>query len=79
MSKHADKHKDRIALFPSPRHLIRGLVRFIINSGGIMDNFIIGFCKVEFLCYAGSPNWLGWGLLGFGALVLLLICIMILS
>ena len=44
-----------------------------------MDNFIIGFCKVEFLCYAGSPNWLGWGLLGFGALVLLLICIMILS
>jgi len=27
MSKHGDKHEDRTALFPSPRHLIRGLVR----------------------------------------------------
>ena len=26
MSKHGDKHEDRTALFPSPRHLIRGLV-----------------------------------------------------
>jgi hypothetical protein len=23
------------------------------------DKFITGFCKVEFLCYAGDPNWLG--------------------
>ena len=25
-----------------------------------MDSFINGFCKVEFLCYQGEPNWLGW-------------------
>ncbi len=24
------------------------------------DEFIFGFCKVQFLCYAGEPNWLGW-------------------
>jgi hypothetical protein len=24
------------------------------------EGFIRGFCKVEFLCYAGDPNWLGW-------------------
>jgi len=24
------------------------------------DKFITGFCKVEFLCYQGEPNWLGW-------------------
>ena len=28
MSKHGDKHEDRTALFPSPGHLIRGLVGF---------------------------------------------------
>ena len=31
------------------------------------DWFITGFCKVEFLCYAEQPNWLGWiaiGILG---------------
>lgn len=43
------------------------------------NKFIIGFCKVEFLCYAGSPNWLGWGLLGIGALILLFICIIFYS
>lgn len=31
--------------------------------------FITGFCKVEFLCYAGDPNWLGWIILGFGILI----------
>ena len=35
------------------------------------DGFIAGFCKVEFLCHAGEPNWLGWGLLGFSALIVL--------
>ena len=30
--------------------------------------FIEGFCKVEFLCYTGEPNWLGWGVIGFGTL-----------
>ncbi len=23
------------------------------------DGFITGFCKVEFLCNAGEPTWLG--------------------
>ncbi len=23
------------------------------------DDFIVEFCKVEFLCYEGAPNWLG--------------------
>ena len=33
------------------------------------------FCKVEFLCYAGEPNWLGWiiilffGVSIFGAVI----------
>ena len=27
------------------------------------DNFITGFCKVEFVCYEGEPNWLGFLLL----------------
>ena len=22
--------------------------------------FINGYCKVDFLCYNGEPNWLGW-------------------
>jgi hypothetical protein len=35
------------------------------------DSFIDGFCKVEFLCYAGDPNWLGWIVLLFGGLVAL--------
>ena len=24
------------------------------------NNFINGYCKVDFLCYEGEPNWLGW-------------------
>lgn len=26
---------------------------------GYWQSFKVGFCKVEFLCYAGEPNWLG--------------------
>jgi len=22
--------------------------------------FIAGYCKVDFVCWAGKPNWLGW-------------------
>jgi hypothetical protein len=33
------------------------------------SQFIPGFCMVQFVCYDGTPNWLGWGLLGWGALV----------
>ena len=25
-----------------------------------MSGFFYEFCKVEFLCYVGEPNWLGW-------------------
>lgn len=35
------------------------------------NKFISGFCKVEFLCFAGDPNWLGWGALGLGILALI--------
>ena len=35
------------------------------------SSFIGGFCKVEFLCFDNEPNWLGWGVLGIGALMLL--------
>ena len=38
------------------------MVRFKI----MWSKFIAGFCKAEFLCYAGSPHWLGWGVLVLG-------------
>jgi hypothetical protein len=45
----------------------------------LWNNFITGYCKVEFLCYGGEPNWLGWValpvlavLVYFAALVFLL-------
>jgi hypothetical protein len=41
--------------------------------------FIQAFCKVEFLCYAGEPNWLGWGVIGFGGMIILGIITSILS
>lgn len=25
----------------------------------IWDDFITGFCEVDFVCYEGEPNWLG--------------------
>lgn len=31
--------------------------------------FITGFCEVQFLCYEGHPNWLGWLILLFGACI----------
>ena len=34
------------------------------SLAGFWAWFIGGFCKVEFLCSEGSPNWLGWILLG---------------
>lgn len=40
--------------------------------GELWDKIIARFCEVEFLCYEGRPNWLGWGVLVFfgGILVL---------
>ena len=41
------------------------------------NKFIFGFCKVEFLCHAGSPNWLGRGVLGIGLIVALFLLLII--
>ena len=37
------------------------------------DSFITSFCKVEFLCYAGEPNWLGWVPIGIIGMILFII------
>ena len=40
------------------------------------DQFIFSFCKVDFACWQGEPNWLGWiliGILGFFLLGFVLI------
>lgn len=39
------------------------------ESTSMWDKFIVGFCKVEFLCYQGDPNWLGYIVLGIGGFV----------
>ena len=46
---------------------------------GWWDSFAQGFCKVQFLCFAGDPNWLGWIVLAFGALLLLGVFILFLA
>ena len=34
------------------------------------SQFILtSLCKVQFLCYGGNPNWLGWGVLAFAGLM----------
>jgi len=35
------------------------------------SQFIPSFCKVQFLCYDGAPNWLGWVALAWGGLMVL--------
>jgi len=30
------------------------------------DSFKLGYCKVQFLCYEGDLNWLGWVVLVAG-------------
>ena len=39
----------------------------------LWSKFILGFCKVEFACYNGEPNWLGWILIALGGWFLLLV------
>ena len=46
---------------------------------GILKNFYFHFCKVEFLCWQGEPNWLGWIVVGIGAIILLWILVFILA
>ena len=41
----------------------------------IWDTFVVEFCKVDFLCWHGVPNWLGWiviAVLGLFALAVIM-------
>ena len=34
----------------------------------LWNEFLIGFCKVDFVCWEDDPNWLGWifiGIIGY--------------
>ena len=42
-----------------------------MNATELWNNFIVGFCKVEFLCDAREPNWLGWAVIVGGFLFLI--------
>jgi len=44
---------------------------YIKSMEEFFAKFIAGFCKVQFLCYEGAPNWLGWGVLGIGVIILI--------
>jgi hypothetical protein len=54
---------------------VRSILRYAeeMSMAEYWDAFIVGFCKVDFLCYDGEPNWLGWGVVGFGTLIVLAI------
>jgi hypothetical protein len=43
----------------------------------VWDPFVAGFCKVQFLCYQGDPNWLGWIVIGVGGPMVLYILLLI--
>ena len=38
-----------------------------------MDEIYNKFCEVQFLCYQGEPNWLGWLILGLACLIVVFI------
>jgi len=42
--------------------------------GETWHNFVVGFCKVKFLCWHGEPNWLGWIVIVVGGLMTFMIC-----
>ena len=44
---------------------------------GYWDQFIVGFCKVDFVCWQGEPNWIGWIFIGIFTLILLIIALAI--
>lgn len=41
--------------------------------GEFWKSFLIGFCKVEAVCFEGNPNWLGWILIGILVIVLVIV------
>ena len=45
----------------------------------IWDAFLLEFCKVEFVCHSGEPNWLGWVAMSVGGIVALYIALAILG
>ena len=45
----------------------------------MFDSFINSFCKVQFLCYQGEPNWLGIIVLLVPGLIIFLIISLILG
>jgi len=49
------------------------------NVKGFWDKFIYGFCKVEFLCWQGDPNWLGWAVIGMAVFILIMLVFAMIS
>lgn len=49
-----------------------GISEFLQELGltGVWHTFVAAFCKLNFLCYEGEPNGLGWVVIAVGALVL---------
>ena len=45
----------------------------------LWHSFLYGFCKVDFLCWQGDPNWLGWAAIGVGTWIALVIVIVVLQ
>ena len=39
----------------------------------LWDQFIVGFCKVEAVCWNGDPNWFGWILIAVLAFILFIV------
>ncbi len=39
---------------------------FLYRAAYFWKEFITGYCKVDFVCWAGKPNWLGWLVLVVG-------------
>jgi len=45
----------------------------------LWDQFIVGFCKVEAVCWNSDPNWFGWILIGVLAVILFFVGVFIWS
>ncbi len=39
----------------------------------LWDRFIVGFCKVEAVCWNSDPNWFGWILIAVLAFILFIV------
>jgi hypothetical protein len=47
------------------------------DMSDLWDRFIVGFCKVEAVCWNGEPNWFGWILIAVLAFILLMVVVVI--